>query len=107
MDATRLATFHGWMDTDRQSKLPPDERLQIAYDAGAKFLAQQDTTVSNLRNRTTALLSSAAVATSFAAGLGLINTDPTKGAVFPHWAAYAMLGLLIGIGSLSLFILWP
>lgn len=84
-----------------------DVRLQIAHDAAANFLAQQDTTLGNLRNRTTALVGSAAVATSFAAGLGLINPDPTKGAQFPHWAAFVMLGVLIAIGALSLFIWWP
>jgi hypothetical protein len=87
--------------------VPVDERLQIAYDAAAKFLAQQDATLSNLRNRATALVSSAAVATSFAAGLGLINTDPAKGAQFPHWAAFTMLVILLIIGALTLFILWP
>jgi len=103
----RRTRLHDGRTEIEDRHVPVDERLQIAYDAAAKFLAQQDTTLSNLRNRTTALVSSAAVATSFAAGLGLINTDPTKGALFPHWAAYAMLVTLLAIGGLSLFILWP
>jgi hypothetical protein len=84
-----------------------DDRLQLAYDAGVKALAQQDTTLSNLRNRTTALLTTAGLATSFAAGIGLINTNQSEGTVFPTWAAYTLLALLVVIGALSIFVLWP
>lgn len=85
----------------------PDNRLQLAYDAGVKALAQQDTTLSNLRNRTTALLTTAGLATSFAAGIGLIKTSPSMGVIFPTWAAYTLLALLVLIGALSIFVLWP
>ncbi len=88
---------------------PPasDPRLQLIYDAGAKTLAQQDTTLGNLRNRTTALFTAAGLATSFAAGIGLINTNPAQGRVFPNWAAWVLLGLLAVIGLLSIYVLWP
>ena len=84
-----------------------DERLQMAYDAGKAALAQQDTTLGNIRNRATGLLTTAGLATSFAAGLGLLNTDPTKGSVFPIWAAFTLIGLFAAIGVISIAILWP
>jgi hypothetical protein len=88
---------------------PPvgDDRLQLIYDAGSKTLAQQDTTLGNLRNRTTALFTAAGLATSFSAGIGLINTNEAQGRVFPAWAAWVLLGLLAAIGVLSIYVLWP
>jgi hypothetical protein len=85
----------------------PDERLKLAYDAASAHLGQQDETLGNLRDRATGLLSAAALVTSFAAGLGLINTDPKNGRVFPVWAAVLLLVLLIGIGLVVLQVNWP
>lgn len=84
-----------------------DERLKLAYDAGIKALSQQDATLGNLRNRATGLLSAAALVTSFSTGLGLINTDPTKGDVLPNWGALLLLTILVAIGILSMAVLWP
>jgi hypothetical protein len=84
-----------------------DKRLELAYDAVVKRLAQQDTTLGNLRTRATALLSTAALVTSFSATLGLINTDPNKGPLLPRWAALALLGLLVVIAVCSVLIYWP
>lgn len=45
--------------------------------------------------------------TSFAGGLGLLNTDPTKGVVFPLWASLLLLAVLLFIGSLVVAVQWP
>ena len=86
---------------------PDDERLRLAYDAGVQALAQQDLTLNGLRTRTTGLLSAAAIVTSFSAGLGLLRTDPEAGPVFPHWAAFSLLAILVVIGVSSLVVAWP
>src|SRR5215208_3361777 len=85
----------------------PDKNLELAYDAALQALSQQDVSLGNLRNRATGLLSAAALVTSFAAGLGLLNTDPEKGEVFPVWAGVTLLCILIVIGALTMKILWP
>jgi hypothetical protein len=78
----------------------------MAYEAAVNALTQQDTTLNNLRNRTTALLATGALAASFAAGIGLIHSN-AHGAVVPHWAAWILLALFFLVGGLSVFILWP
>jgi hypothetical protein len=87
--------------------MPIEERRQLAYDAVTKSLARQDVTLSNLRNRSTILLTAAALITSFGSGVGLLNTDPTHGNVFPHSFAYGLLVILILIGASSVYIVWP
>jgi hypothetical protein len=84
-----------------------DERVQLAYTAAANVLTRQNGTLSNLRNRTTALLTIAALATSFGTGVGLINTNHSNGTTFPTWAAYTLLGIVIVIGALCVYVLWP
>jgi hypothetical protein len=84
-----------------------DERVQLAYTAAANVLSRQNSTLSNLRNRTTALLTIAALATSFGTGVGLINTNHSNGATIPTWTAYTLLGIVIVIGALCVFVLWP
>ena len=84
-----------------------DPILQMAYDASTKALEQQDRTIGNLRNRATAILTVAALGVSFATGVGLINTDRSKGFVLPHWAAFTLLGLVGAMGLLTMYILLP
>ncbi|HEX8080144.1 MAG TPA: hypothetical protein VF557_08045 [Jatrophihabitans sp.] len=84
-----------------------DERFKLAYDAVVTHLGQQDVTLGNLRNRATAVLSAAALVTSFSAGVGLINTDQDKGSVFPTWGAVTLLAVVVGIGLLTMGIIWP
>jgi hypothetical protein len=81
--------------------------VELAYDSARDILKSQDTTLGNLRTRASGLLTTATVLTSFSAALGLVNIDPKKGAALPAWAAWALLAVLIGLGSLILFILWP
>jgi hypothetical protein len=87
--------------------VPGDPGLQMAYAAIVESLKAQDHTLAGLRNRATGVLSTAALAASFAAGVGLINTDATAGAVFPRWASLALLATLIAIGVFDSLVLWP
>jgi hypothetical protein len=97
------ATSSGATSSDATAS---DDRLQLAYDAGTAALSQQDTTLGNLRGRATALLTIAALATSFATAIGLVNPS-AGGTGLPDWAAYTMLALLCLIGATVMLVLWP
>jgi hypothetical protein len=84
-----------------------DKRLELAYDAGQKQLAMQDTTLGNVRTRANNLLAVAALFTSFAAGLGLINADKTKGPVISPCAAIALLIIVLLLGIMVIYVIWP
>jgi hypothetical protein len=83
-----------------------DNRLVLAYEAAQKTLEMQDTTLGNLRTRANNLLATAALFTTFAAGVGLIKTDPTKGQALAAWKALVLLGLLAVLGLCVLRVLW-
>jgi hypothetical protein len=85
----------------------PDERLELAYDAAVKALEQQAATLNGLRGRATGVLSTAALVISFATGLGIFGTDPNESLVLPRWDAYSLLGLVVVIGVLCMFVVWP
>lgn len=84
-----------------------EERLKLAYDAAVNDLTRQDTTLGNLRNRSSGVLTIAALITSFAAGIGFIQINPSKGAAFPNWAAITLLAILAVIVALNVVIMWP
>ncbi len=84
-----------------------DDRLELAYDAAVNALDQQDDTLSNLRNRATAVVSSTALVASFSAAAGLLNTDPAKGDIVPDWARLTMLAVLAAVAALCMVVLWP
>lgn len=84
-----------------------DVRLEMACDAGVSALKQQDATLGNVRNRATGILGVAALVTTFGGGIGLINTDPKSGPVFPSWAAISLLMVLLSIGILVMSVQWP
>jgi hypothetical protein len=81
--------------------------LELAYDAALDSLKMQEARLSGLRTRATGVLSAAALVTGFSTGLGLINTNPKMGVVFPKWAALALLAVLVAIGALDMVVLWP
>ncbi|MEU0948265.1 hypothetical protein ABZ379_37050 [Streptomyces canus] len=85
----------------------PDPRLELAYDAILTRLRAQNDYLVALRNRATGLLTIAALIASFSSGLGLINTDRTKGPILPTWAPWSLLGTLVFIGIMVMSILWP
>ncbi|GAA3161610.1 hypothetical protein GCM10010531_11610 [Blastococcus jejuensis] len=84
-----------------------DEVLKLAYDEARSALREQDTTLSNIRNRATGLLAAAVVGTSFSATAGLLNTDPGRGRTFPEWAAWLLLIVIILIAVGVMAVLWP
>lgn len=84
-----------------------EARLKLAYDAAVNELTREDTTLGNLRNRSNAVLTIAALITSFAAGIGFIQIDPSKANTFPSWAAIALLVILGVIVALNVVVMWP
>jgi hypothetical protein len=84
-----------------------DEVVRLAYDEARAALREQDATLGNVRNRATALLAAAAVGTSVAATVGLLNTDPNRGQVFPAWAGWVLLLLVAAVGAGVMAVLWP
>ena len=84
-----------------------EARIKLAYDAAVNELTREDTTLGNLRNRSNAVLTIAALITSFAAGIGFIQIDPAKGTTFPNWAAIALLAILAVIVALNVVVMWP
>lgn len=85
----------------------PNEVLKLGYEAALVALARQDQSLSNIRNRAVGLLSAATVATAIGGSVGLINTDPAKGHIFPQWLAIAVVALTLAIGALVSAIVWP
>ncbi len=83
-----------------------NEILKLAYQAAGETLAQQDSTLGNLRTRATGLLAAAAVGTSFATGVGLYKAEPGP-STLPSWAGWVLLGLTIVIGVSVMIALWP
>src|SRR5262245_41071797 len=67
----------------------------------------QDTTLGNVRTRANTLLATAALFTSFSAGVGLINTDPSKGKVLSPCAGAALLIIVILLGICVFYVAWP
>jgi hypothetical protein len=49
----------------------------------------------------------AALVTSFSAGLGMVDTDPTQGRLLPQWAQWALLGILLAVGLCAFIVLLP
>jgi hypothetical protein len=84
-----------------------DPRYALAFDEAIRAIGQQEGSLKSLRDRASGLVSTAAVATTFGAGVGLLNTDPTKGAVFPVFWAVVLLLLVVGILATGLIVLWP
>lgn len=84
-----------------------DPVLQLAFDSAKQRLTQQDTTLTALRNRATGLLAASSVGTSVAAAVGLLNLDPTRGRVYPLWAGWSIVGLVLAIGLCVVVVIWP
>ncbi|MGV0778741.1 hypothetical protein [Mycolicibacterium elephantis] len=84
-----------------------DKRLDLAYDAAQKKLSLQDSTLSNTRTRANNLLATSALFISFSAGVGLVRTDPTRGAIFPACAAWVLLVVVVALGVSVLIVVWP
>ncbi len=77
--------------------------LERKYDAQVKSLEGLDATITAIRTRAIALITAAALILSFAAGLGVVNSDPSRGKVTSGWVA---VGLSVSIAVLALAVLW-
>ena len=86
---------------------PVNPLAVLAYDSAKERLKSQDTTLGNLRTRSTTLLSSAAVLTTVAAAVGLLYTDPAKGSVLEEWASWTLMILVAVNGICAMGIVWP
>lgn len=81
--------------------------VDLAYEAAKDKLASQTSAFESLRTRAAAVLSVAALVTSFSAGLGLVDADPARGRLLPQWAQWALLGILLAIGLCAFIVLLP
>lgn len=84
-----------------------DPGLELAYSAACDVLKIQDQTLANVRSRATQILSTSALLTSIAAGVGLINLDPTKGETLSVTGAWSILVVTLAIGVLVIYVQWP
>jgi hypothetical protein len=84
-----------------------DKRLEMAYEAANQRLSLQDTTLTSTRTRANNLLATTALFVSFSTGVGLINTDPSRGPIFPTYAAIVLLVLVVALGACVLYVAWP
>ena len=84
-----------------------DELLDLAYNAAAARLTSQTDAFESLRTRASGILAVAALVTSFASGVGLFSTDPSKGKLLPLWALWTLLGILVVLGCCAISILLP
>lgn len=81
--------------------------LELAFDSAKETLQQQHATITALRNRATALLAASSLGTTVAAAIGLLNVDPARGRVFPVWAGWVLVALVLLVGGCVVIILWP
>jgi hypothetical protein len=86
---------------------PPDQVVTLAYEAAVKHLDQQDSSLGNLRNRATWLITAAGILASLASNVGLLNTDASKGPVAPFGFVVALLIVIGGIGVVAVLVLLP
>lgn len=84
-----------------------DARTRNAYDSVLRKLTRQDQSLSNLRNRATGILTIAALITSFATGLGFFKSNSSNVPVFPNWARWTLLAILLFMILLHLVISLP
>jgi hypothetical protein len=85
----------------------PDLRYQVAYDEAKRAIDHQNTALESLRTRAAHLISITAVITSFAIGVGLIETEVGKDPALPPLAPYTLLALLVLIGLCAILVLVP
>jgi hypothetical protein len=81
--------------------------VDLAFTAAKDKLSSQTSAFESLRTRAAAILSVAALVTSFSAGLGLVDTSPAQGRLLPAWAQWTLLGILLAIGLCAFVVLLP
>ncbi|MER7832145.1 hypothetical protein [Streptomyces sp. NPDC095602] len=83
------------------------ERLTLGYEMAKSLLASQDRTVTNLRTRASGILATAALIVTFSTSIGLLRSDAQKNLLFPTWAAWTLLGIIVLQGICVMSVLWP
>jgi hypothetical protein len=81
----------------------PSDKYKLAYDAAVHAMSQQDATLTNLRNRTTSLITIAALIGSFSSFFGL----GTKDKPLPVWFAVVVICFIVAILIGAIYVLWP
>ncbi|WP_197382858.1 hypothetical protein [Mycolicibacterium mengxianglii] len=84
-----------------------NQGIELAYNAGIDQLAAQTTTMESLRTRANNILAATALFISFAAGVGLINTDPSRGAVLHPTAGVLLFAVVVALSCCALYVVWP
>jgi hypothetical protein len=84
-----------------------DRVLELAYSAGEQQLAAQTASLESVRGRANNILAATAIFASFATGVGLINVDPSKGALLSPVAAVILLKVVIAVSGCALYVVWP
>jgi hypothetical protein len=81
----------------------PSDKYKLAYEAATHALSQQDVTLTNIRNRTTGLITIAALIGSFPTFFGL----GAKGHPLPVWLAITVIVFIFVILVCAIYVLWP
>ncbi len=84
-----------------------DRGIELAYTAGELQLTAQTASLESLRTRANTILAATAIFASFATGVGLINIDPSRGAVLNPVAAGLLLAVVIAVSGFALYVVWP
>ncbi|MFF4701254.1 hypothetical protein [Streptomyces chattanoogensis] len=84
-----------------------EQRLALGYEMAKSLLASQDRTVTNLRTRASGILATAALVVTFSTSIGLLRNDPQKNLLFPRWAAWTLLAVIVVQGFFVMAVLWP
>lgn len=97
----------GGQEVSDSPAAPPDTLYELAYNAAIEILKQQDATLSNMRNRASGLLATAALAASFSASVGLLGGGSAHSRSIAHQYGWVLLATVILIGVVSSIVLWP
>ena len=81
----------------------PQVKYELAYEAAATLLTQQDGALGNLRTRATSVFSIATLVAALASTAGLV----TKAPVYPIGIDIGLLAAIALIGLCTLVIVWP
>lgn len=85
---------------------PEDDVVKLAYEAALEHLDRQETSLTNLRNRATWLLTAAGLLASLASSVGLLNYDASKGPLAPTWLRAALLASVAAIALTVIGVNW-
>lgn len=86
----------------------PDKAVPAALAVNQAHADAQNQTLGNVRTRAATVLSSAVLVVTFATSLGLLADDQSQDGIrLNPYIAFALLGLVLWIGVLTLVTQWP